>query len=67
MLWGILFEFVLMFLEISWNEYVRDDNFFVNFIIIKFLYNFLINIFYIDIFKLFLFVFCLKIVLYLIF
>lgn len=67
MLWGILFEFVLIFLEISWNEYVRDDNFFVNFIIIKFLYNFLINIFYIDIFKLFLFVFCLKIVLYLIF
>lgn len=67
MLWGILFKFVLIFLEISWNEYVRDDNFFVNFIIIKFLYNFLINIFYIDIFKLFLFVFCLKIVLYLIF
>lgn len=67
MLWGILFKFVFIFLEISWNEYVRDDNFFVNFIIIKFLYNFLINIFYIDIFKLFLFVFCLKIVLYLIF
>lgn len=67
MLWGIPSESVLMSLEISWNEHVRDDNFSVNFIIIKFLHNLSTNTFHIDIFKSFLFVLCLKTVLYLTF